>query len=62
MRLGAAVLAVLMIASSAWARSAAQDELPDDYIPFTFSLSDSGPVGSSEHLAGLTEMVRHPAS
>lgn len=54
MRVGAVVLAVLMIASAASVRSAAQDELPDDYIPFTLSLSDSGLVGSSEHLAGFT--------
>lgn len=54
MRLGAVVLAVLTLASTTWARSGTQDELPDDYIPFTLSLSDSGLVGSSEHLAGFT--------
>jgi hypothetical protein len=52
--LGAVVLAVLMIASTAAAGVVAQEELPDDYIPFTFSPSDSGLVGSSEFLAGFT--------
>lgn len=52
--MGTVVLAVLMIASTAWASGATQEELPDDYLPFTFSLTDSGLVGASKFLEGFT--------
>jgi hypothetical protein len=53
-RVAVVVSLMLMIASAACAQTAAQDELPDDYIPFTLSLSDSALVGSSEELVGFT--------
>lgn len=54
MRSPAVVLAVLLLASGARAASAVPAELPDDYIPFTFTGADSSLVGASEQLAGFT--------
>jgi hypothetical protein len=47
-------MAALLVAVPVWAQSPVGEELPDDYIPFTFSFTDSGLVGSSEFLQGFT--------
>ena len=47
-------LAVWQIPPPARAETAAQDSLPDDYLAFALSLSDSGLIGSSADLAGFT--------
>ena len=60
MRSSAVVLAVLMLAAGIPAPNAALDELPEDYLPFAFTLADSGLVGSSEHLAGFTITMAIP--
>lgn len=48
-----AMLTGLLISTGAWAMGTVQDGLPDDYIPFTLSFSDSALVGPSEHVPGF---------
>ncbi|MCP4549775.1 MAG: hypothetical protein GY835_25245 [bacterium] len=56
------VLVLLMAAATTLAQTAPQNELPDDYLPFTLTLSDSGLVGASDYLDGFAITMDIPHS
>lgn len=60
MRLPAILSAIALGAGGAQAADHAPNELPDDTIPFTFTLTDSTLAGTSEFLAGFTVTMELP--
>lgn len=53
-------LVVLLVACSVQAQDSTQEELPDDYVPFTLLQLDDKLEGASEYLEGFTISVDVP--